>query len=181
MKNNKCILLFAIIVAFVGWLYETILMFVITGELQDRGFITLPFCPIYAITILLVYYLIGTPYGADNALIRHSHSGAGMVKYFLMCAVIPTICEFIGGNVMELLTGEVLWDYSTGDYSIGRYISVDVSLFWGILIFCVMSFYKAVKKAFYKIPEAILDKVLFTVCFAICFDFVGNSLTRFII
>lgn len=181
MKKDKCILLFAIIIAFVGWLYETILMFVITGELQDRGFITLPFCPIYAITIILIYYIIGTPYGDDCAFISHSHNGAGLVKYYLLCAIIPTVCEFIGGNVMELLFGEVLWDYSTGDYSIGRYISLDVSLFWGLLIFCVMSLYKAVKRAFSKIPETVLDKVNFAVCFSICFDFVGNSLTRFII
>lgn len=181
MKKDKCILLFAIIIAFIGWLYETILMYVITGEFQDRGFITLPFCPIYAITILLVYYLIGTPYGKDSAFIGHSQNGGGLVKYYLLCAIIPTVCEFIGGNVMELLTGEVLWDYSTGDYSIGRYISLDVSLFWGILIFCVMSFYNVVKKYFYKIPDQILDKVVFTFSFAIFFDFLGNSLTRFII
>ena len=49
------------VLAFLGWLWETALMFALTGEYYDRGFMTLPFCPIYATGILGAYFLLGTP------------------------------------------------------------------------------------------------------------------------
>ncbi len=176
MKKNKSILLFSTIISSVGWVYETLLILALTGEFQDRGFVSLPFCPIYGITILLVYYIIGTPLSENGALIKHSINGLGIIKYYFFAMLIPTVCEFVGGNLMELFTGEVLWDYSSGDFSFGKYISLDASLLWGLLILLVMLFYDLIKFYINKIPDKLIQRINFTFCFAISFDFVGNML-----
>lgn len=176
MKKNKCILLFAIIIALIGWIYETILLYILNGRFEDRGFITLPFCPIYGITILVVYYLIGTPLGYGGLIIKGPPSGFRMLLYYFFAVLIPTVCEFIGGNLMELFTGEVLWDYSMGDYSFGRYISLDVSLLWGLLIIGVMLLYDIMRKHLERIPNDLTERIVFTFGFAISFDYIGNMI-----
>ena len=47
--------------SFLGWALETVYMRIATGKWVDRGFMTMPFCPIYGCSVILVYFLIGTP------------------------------------------------------------------------------------------------------------------------
>ena len=48
-------------VSFFGWVFETIVCFVQSGRISDRGFLTLPFCPIYGFPVCVIYFLLGTP------------------------------------------------------------------------------------------------------------------------
>lgn len=50
-----------LLISFIGWVWETIYVSILAGHLVDRGFLFLPICPIYGLTILCVYGLIGTP------------------------------------------------------------------------------------------------------------------------
>ena len=47
--------------SFLGWAFETLYTYLSTGRWQDRGFLMLPFCPIYGCAFLSVYLLLGVP------------------------------------------------------------------------------------------------------------------------
>ena len=48
-------------VSFIGWLFETILCTVQSGRFCDRGFLTLPFCPIYGTPVCILFLVFGKP------------------------------------------------------------------------------------------------------------------------
>jgi hypothetical protein len=40
-----------------GWIYETLLFYVLYGNYYDRGYLNLPICPIYGTTITIMFIL----------------------------------------------------------------------------------------------------------------------------
>lgn len=53
--------LLSMFLSFLGWALETVYIRIATEKWGDRGFMTMPFCPIYGCSLILVYFLIGTP------------------------------------------------------------------------------------------------------------------------
>ena len=70
--------------------------------------------------------------------------------------------EFIGGNLIHLLTGKVFWDYSKLKFNIGHYIALEISLVWGIMSLVLIYLIKPIiDKILKKIPSIITYLVLF--------------------
>ena len=51
------------LISCIGWCMETVYVLLRFGHLSDRGFLSMPFCPIYGASILAVYFAVGTPQG----------------------------------------------------------------------------------------------------------------------
>ena len=68
-RLSRAWILFCMI-SFFGWAFETLSHLLRFSELTDRGFLTLPFCPIYGASILLIAYLFGVPQRLDGILDR---------------------------------------------------------------------------------------------------------------
>ena len=166
------LIIVGVLVSHIGWLFETVLFYVMYGAFYDRGFISLPFCPIYGITILAVFMLIGTPRGGGLLLGHLRISGIRMVLYYLLASIIPATFEFIGGEVMERVSGEVLWSYESYKYVFGKYACLEIALGWGIAIFLFMSIFDSLLTFVKKIPSA-KSKILAGVSSAvIALDFI---------
>lgn len=103
-----------------GWGMETLICLLETGRLCDRGFLTLPFCPIYAFGLLLFLLFVGIP----------QPSFRNFIKYFFILALSATALEGAAGPLLEAI-GFVLWDYSYLPLSL-RFVSLPVSLSWGV-------------------------------------------------
>ena len=166
------LIIIGVIVSHIGWVFETLMFYFMYGGIHDRGFISLPFCPIYGITIIAVYILIGTPRGGGIILGRLSPTGLRMVLYYLLASIIPATFEFVGGEVMEWASGEVLWSYEAYKYSFGKYACLEIALGWGIAIFLFMCIFEPLLSQIRKIPRR-QSKILACVLFlAIALDFV---------
>ena len=63
---------------------------------------------------------------------------------FVCMTIILTLLEWIGGLIIEKLFHITFWDYSNYKFHIGKYISLEMSLLWGvggiILIYLVIPF-----------------------------------------
>ena len=102
----------------VGWVIEVADMAIETREFQNRGFLHLPFCPIYGLGMLSL-----------NIILR-SFSG----NYLLLVIVSMLLCTGI-----ELLVGEALekafharwWDYSHMRFNFKGLICLRNTLFFG--------------------------------------------------
>lgn len=133
-------------VSFFGWLFETV-SFAILWIKDDRGFLTLPFCFLYGSSVLLVYFLFGTPFGGRMRKVRAALAGkhpsrlrtcaaaVGQVfVYFVAVALLATLIEFITGLVFVNWLDIPLWSYGNFNHTYMDIVCLDFSLLWGALI-----------------------------------------------
>ena len=138
------------IISFAGWLYESLLVRIVYGQFYDRGFLRLPFCPIYGSVVCALYLLVGTP--KDGWVYRcvrqtYSHQGDSIflerlmryLIYFLLSAVFATVAELVIGLIFQGL-GQELWSYAAYPYNYKGVICLSVSAFWGVLLAVVMRY-----------------------------------------
>lgn len=168
------LILYAIIVSHIGWVMEMLLFYFSFGIIADRGFLMLPFCPIYGITLLAVYYLIGTPHSGGVLISWLECGGVRTIMYFLLAILIPTFAEAAVGEIMEKISGRVLWDYSGMRFNIGKYVSVESSLIWGVLILFSMLLFEPILCALSRIDRLIAKRICSVLISAITVDFIVN-------
>ena len=134
----------------------------------------MPLCPIYGITLVVIYYLIGTPRKGGVLLSRIKCTGWRTLVYFTIATLIPTLAELFAGETMEKISGRVLWDYSEMTFNFGRYISLESSLTWGILIMFVMLWYDLIFNLLLRIPTSVAKRISSIFIFAVAVDFSVN-------
>ena len=135
MKKILTLYLVFILVSFIGFIYETILAVIIELENIDRGFLTLPLCPIYGFGVILTYLILDIP--INIKLFKYRFNVNRRIKfylYFLLSALFASILEIIVGYSFEYLFDKVLWEYSGMILSFNKYCSLFPSICWGIVI-----------------------------------------------
>ena len=161
-KLSKYFLLYALI-SFLGWIWETLYMYFLTGSIHDRGFLTLPMCPIYGSVLMLCYLLLGCM-GEERGILRHVSSPvARALIYLCLSFILPTLAEIAVGAFFLNVFDIRLWDYSHMDHNTNGYVALEISLLWSISIFVFMNkIFLPLKKLVFKIPDKI-SAVLSTV------------------
>lgn len=109
-----------LIYAFFGWIIETIYTSVPAGELQDRGFLSLPIIPIYGFGALIVAFLL-QPLSSHPLMI------------FISGIIATSALEYATSYLMEKLFNMRWWDYSQQKYNIHGRICIKNSLLFGLL------------------------------------------------
>ncbi len=140
-RDTADFILIGSIVSFLGWLMETVFAALPDGRFYDRGFLTLPFCPIYGLSVLAVFFLLGTPREGGLLFKRVHRFALRLPLYFLLAVLIPTAAELVTGRFFVGQYGRRLWNY--GGYSLsfgGGHICLWFSLLWGVLITLFMWF-----------------------------------------
>ncbi len=105
--------------AFIGWCIEVCYMTIETGEYQNRGFLSMPICPIYGFGVLMIA-VFSRPI-ADRPLLL-----------FVLSLVLCTALELAVGLGMEKLFNTRWWDYSHEKFNYRGYICPKVSILWGL-------------------------------------------------
>ena len=130
--------LLTILLSFFGWAFESVYVYFAYGKWTNRGFLSLPLCPIYGCSILFTYFLVGTP---DACSIKQvSKNKCGIFFYLYVCFILPTAMELIIGFLFDKILKIRLWDYSYSKYNLNGYICLKNSIIWAILLFGFMKF-----------------------------------------
>lgn len=109
------------IYSFLGWCVEVAFVAVTVGNVENRGFLNGPVCPIYGCGMLGVLMLL-TP-------IRD--------KWFLLFLGGMIICsavELFGGWALDRIFHMRWWDYSDKPFNVGGYICLGFSIMWGMAV-----------------------------------------------
>lgn len=174
------------LISCIGWCMETAYVFLCFGRLSDRGFLSMPFCPIYGASILAVYFAVGTPQGGvlqplfakakGLPLPARAAAYAGLyLLYFFAAALIPTAAEFLTGLFFDKLFGIRLWDYTDRAFNILGYVCLPMSALWGLLITTAMALlWTPLEKLLARIPQRAAKAVAFTLAALLLIDFCGN-------
>lgn len=156
VKRDNTVLLGArlffvlLIFSFVGWVWEIVHVSMLAGELVDRGFLFGPICPIYGLTMVIAYLLIGMPQKPNGILKFTAGKWYQYPLYGIAAITLPTLVELIVGYGCELLFDIRLWDYAHYVITVNAqeiplhfmgYIALPISLVWLVLILVVMGFF----------------------------------------
>ncbi len=143
----NCAILFTLISA-LGWGFEKLARYIVYHSTTDRGFLTLPLCPIYGSCILLIALLLGSPKAPSKGMDRLLRFLTPTEKttshilrytiYFAGATLLSTLVELITGLIF-LALGTPLWDYSQQHGNIAGVVCIEYSLLWGILITLFMA------------------------------------------
>ena len=120
MYEFSLFLLFLACYSFLGWVAEVVFVLVTTAHLQNRGFLTGPFVPIYgfgAVLLLLIVY----PYISNPFVV------------FLASVVVTSALEFVTHLVLDKVFHIKLWDYSDRRFNLHGRICLENSLLFGML------------------------------------------------
>ncbi len=164
-------LILTAVLSFLGWLYEVLLVRVKYGRWSNRGFLFLPFCPIYGITLVTVYFFIGTPKEKRGVLKNIQNPYLHTALYLLFASLVPTIAELFVGFVFDVTFHLSLWNYAKMPANFHGYISLPVSVFWSGLIYIFMRFFfQPLRKIIDKIPPKIAVIATMVLLFSVIVD-----------
>ena len=173
-----------LVISYGGWVYETLLCMTAFGNFADRGFLRLPFCPIYGGAACAVGLLLGTPIEGNLAtaigrLARRYGWTDGVAKavryavYFLLSTLFATAVELIVGVVFQNL-GYDLWSYANEPYNFKGVICPSISICWGFMMTIGMRYpYAWLMRAAKSTPTKVLALP--------CVLLLGAMLTDFIV
>lgn len=137
-----------------GFIIETAIKYLFNPNMNN-GSMYGPWIPIYGLgtcLIIIIERLVFNRFKTTRFL--------KVICLFLISMICLTILEFIGGHLIHLITGKIFWDYSKMKFNIGYYISLEISLVWGIasliLIYLINPF---LNKLIKKIPSIITYSV----------------------
>lgn len=112
------VILWFLLYSILGWIVESIYMSICNRKLTNRGFAKGPFCPIYGVGALTVYFVL-RPYSSNGFLL------------FLLGSLLATALELLTGIIMKRIFGEIWWDYHEKPFNYKGILCLESSIVWG--------------------------------------------------
>lgn len=151
-----------LIYSFVGWILETIFAITKQRKIINRGLINGPFCTVYGFTGVLITVALKDLSG---------------VWLFLFSAIYASVIEWVAGKIIEKICHERWWNYENNKFNLGGYISLQTSVFWGVLGFIAVTFTNSLLIDAYKlIPFMVIRIILIVVVVALAADMIFSLL-----
>ena len=161
--------------SFLGWAFETVLTFLQTGRFYDRGFMAMPFCPIYGASLIIVYFLLGTPNEGRGLLKNEENPVKRQLLYLPFAFLVPTVAEFVVGFFFDVFFDTSLWSYQGFPLNFRGYISLPISLGWMVLVFLFMKYlFPPLKRLVFKTPKGLAIDLASLLFIAVIADMVAS-------
>jgi len=142
--------IYFLIYSFIGWLAETIYMYIYHGHIVKRGFLIGPLCVVYGIGSISVIYVL-------NRVKSHPF------LLFIGATIITSVVEFFAGVFLSLVSQKRLWDYSGNLFNLYGYICLRNSIMWGIIsMFLIYIIHPNLIKFLCTIPVRIKEKIFYS-------------------
>ena len=142
---------------FAGWLVEFTDMRIEVGEFQNRGFLHMPFCPIYGV-------------GMAMGTVALSGVKDSYVTLFVFGVVFCSVMEYIVGGILEKLFHSKWWDYSHMRFNIKGRVCLRNAVLFGFGAIVVFRFVQPmVEMGIDQIPMELKGAitVIFSLVFAV--------------
>lgn len=152
-----------ILFSFFGFLFENTLHLLTKGDLTSNPFYG-PWMPIYGFGIIIMIFLTRLVFNRVKL-----NRPLKIIILFLTVTLILTILELIGGHLTEFIFHKSFWNYTNFKYNFGKYITLEVSLGWGIA--CLIFLY-IIKPLTDKFIEKISKFISIILLILIIIDFI---------
>ncbi len=143
MYYFNCFIIYSIFEYFL----ETIIA-IVTKSGFKSGIMYGPWTPIYGIGVVVILLL--SHYFFMNL---HMPRWIETIIVFFIVSIFLSCLELIGGLLIENMFNTTFWDYSSHKFNIGKYISLEMTLIWGIAtVLFIYIINPLLEKLIYKIP-----------------------------
>ena len=143
MYYLNCVFIYSIL----GHLLETIVA-LITRTNFKSGILIGFWTPVYGIGAVTILFV--SEYLFKNL---HMHRFWETIVMFFVVGIVLSTLEALGGVLIEKIFGIVFWDYSNQKFHIGHYISLEMTLVWGVAsVIFVYVIHPLLKGLIKKIP-----------------------------
>ena len=140
---------------FIGWLVECVDMRIEAGEFQNRGFLHMPFCPIYGVGMAMGTMALQS--------VKDSY-----VILFVFGVIFCSVVEYIVGGILEKLFRSKWWDYSHMRFNIQGRVCLRNAVLFGFGAIVVFRFAQPiVEQVINRIPMEM--RLSITVIFSVAF------------
>ena len=157
--------------SFLGWAFETCLLRITTGKWHDRGFLSMPLCPIYGCSLIAAFFLLGTPDEPRGILQKIENMGGRYALYLLFAFLIPSAAELFVALFFDKVFQVWLWSYDDLPMNLDGYVGLPVSLAWAVLIIFFMKFvFSPLKRLFGKLPRGLSSVLAIILLLALIVD-----------
>lgn len=118
----NCFFIYSIL----GHLLETVFSMLGNNNFKS-GFLYGWWTPVYGIGAVTILFI-------SNYLFKNLHMPRfwETVIMFFVVSIVLSALEALGGVLIEKTFGKVFWDYSNQRFHIGHYISLEMTLVWGV-------------------------------------------------
>lgn len=155
------------IYAILGWFCEVIYCAIIDRQIENRGFLHGPYCPIYGFGATIVLYLL-TPLASSPVLL------------FFAAVIACSVLEYFTGWAMEKIFHMRWWDYSKLPYNLhGRVCLLNSALFGILGLALVYLVHPFISLILQKIPQQVYPTLSIFIILAMTFDFVISAKSLF--
>ena len=152
MYYLNCFFVYSIL----GYLIETIIA-LLTHTNFKSGILTFWWTPVYGIGAITILFV-------SNYLFKNLHLSRiwETVIMFVVVGIVLSFIEALGGVFIEKIFNKIFWDYSNHRFHVGHYISLEMTLVWGItsiaFIYIIHPILKGIIK---KIPSWVTILLIF--------------------
>ncbi len=162
-----CVLLFFLF-SFLGWGMEKIYFLIVYGVNADRGFLSLPFCTVYGVALVLIRAVLGFP----KLERKYPRNLFGFLAYCTLASLIATFLELSTGLFFEQVFGVSLWTYYGFSHTYQDYICLGVSVAWGAMIGVFMAgVWAPLERRLMNLPVPVLVWGSSTLTLSVILDF----------
>lgn len=123
----------------------------ITSNHFSSGILYGPWTPVYGFGAILTIII-------SKKIFKTMHQSRLIetIVTFLVLTIVLTLIEWLGGIIIENLFQETLWNYKNFKFNIGKYISLEMAIIWGLISIFIIYFIKPIiDKIENKIPKFI--------------------------
>jgi uncharacterized membrane protein len=154
--------LFFVVYAFLGWVWESCYVSVKSRQWVNRGFMNGPVLPIYG-------------FGANAILWATLAVRDYVILVYLLGMLSATLLEYVTGAAMERLFKVRYWDYSEHRFNLHGHICLSVSLGWGVFsVFLVEVIHVPIEHLILAIPDLLSDILAIVALVCMASDFTAS-------
>ncbi len=151
-------LLLFIIYGFLGWIVEVCYVRFNSHHWYNRGFLHMPFLPIYAFGALLITKLL-TPFNSNIILV------------FIFGLLLTSLLEYSTSVIMEEMFATRWWDYSNYRFNINGRICLKNSILFAVLcLFVINIINPTINTLVSSVNQTILSTITNIILFALTID-----------
>ena len=114
---------------FLGWIIENLFSYFAKGHLQEDGFLSGPFKPMYAIAMTILIFFA-------------EFTKVNLIILLGLCFIVPTIVEYVTGYLIRRYFHKNYWDYSELNYNYQGLVCLSFSFAWTVLTFIGIKYFQ---------------------------------------
>lgn len=142
----------------------------ITSNHFSSGILYGPWTPVYGFGAILTIII-------SQKIFKKMHKSrfTETLVTFIVLTIVLTLIEWLGGIIIENLFHETLWNYKNFQFNIGKYISLEMALIWGLISIFIIYFIKPIID---KIEKKIPKSLTYTLLIFFIIDIITTIITK---